>query len=103
MLGLGLIGCNKIIEVHTPVDQLVSSSIFQDSVTAQTAINGLYSAMYNSPGGTYSGFYKAPSSILPGESADELTPQTTSLDDFLIIAFCPVMPVSPSSGATPIT
>ena len=82
MVGLGLIGCDKIIEVHTPVDQLVSSTIFQDSVTAQTAINGLYSAMYNSPGGTYSGFYKANSSILPGESADELAPQTSSLDDF---------------------
>lgn len=44
-------GCEKLIEVDVPVNQLTSSNVYTDSVTAQATVNGMYSVMYNTTGG----------------------------------------------------
>ncbi|MEZ2444745.1 RagB/SusD family nutrient uptake outer membrane protein [Chitinophaga sp. RCC_12] len=39
--------CKKLIEIPSPSDQLTRGNVFNDSATAVSAINGLYSYMYN--------------------------------------------------------
>lgn len=51
LLMIGLNGCEKLIEVGVPVNQLTSSNVYTDSVTAQATVNGMYSVMYNTTGG----------------------------------------------------
>lgn len=46
-----LTGCEKLIEVDVPVNQLTTDAIYADSVTAQATVNGMYSVMYNTTGG----------------------------------------------------
>jgi hypothetical protein len=78
-----LSGCNKLIDVNLPVDKLVISSVFADSATAQAAMNGVYSQMYNvSNGSTGLSVFSSDISILPAESADELVPVQNTFDQF---------------------
>jgi hypothetical protein len=78
-----LSGCNKLIDVDLPVDKLVTSSVFADSATAQSAMNGVYSQMYNvSNGSTGASVFSSDISILPAESADELVPVQNTFDQF---------------------
>ena len=51
LTGVTLSGCEKLIEVDVPVNQLTSDAIYADSVTAQATVNGMYSVMYNTTGG----------------------------------------------------
>lgn len=51
LIGMMLSGCEKLIEVDVPVNQLTSDAIYADSVTAQATVNGMYSVMYNTTGG----------------------------------------------------
>jgi starch-binding outer membrane protein, SusD/RagB family len=51
MVAFCLTGCEKLIEVDVPVNQLTTGAIYSDSVTAQATVNGMYSAMYNTTGG----------------------------------------------------
>lgn len=51
LIGATFTGCEKLIEVDVPVNQLTSDAIYADSVTAQATVNGMYSVMYNTTGG----------------------------------------------------
>jgi hypothetical protein len=75
------LGCKKIISVGVPDSQLVSASMFQDSLTAQSAMGGLYSQMYNGSG-TGASFYSSPITVDPARSADEMIDVQTTTDDF---------------------
>jgi hypothetical protein len=61
------IGCKKMLEVDPAGSQLLSSSVFTDSVTVQSAIAGMYLNLNQS-----SSPYSAALSYLPGFSADEM-------------------------------
>ncbi len=59
----GLTGCKKLIEISAPENQLVTSSVFTDSMTAEAAVDGMYSKAANgypqSDMGTATTFYNA--------------------------------------------
>ena len=71
--------CNKLVDVKLPVDELVSSTVFADSATAVSTVNGMYSQLYNGDGNSIYGYRI---STLPAESADELMPVKNSFDQF---------------------
>ncbi len=77
-------GCTKMISIDPPVDQLPSSSIFSDSATAQAAVSGMYSFMYNGSTqlGQGSSIFNFRTTTLPARSADELMPVQSGLDNF---------------------
>ncbi len=66
LLGAGLLGCNKLITIGAPQDQLVTSSVFTDTVTVEAVVLGMYSKLANyNPGtdmGTATTLYNAMSS-----------------------------------------
>jgi starch-binding outer membrane protein, SusD/RagB family len=74
-------GCQKLINVKLPVDELTTPVIFTDSATAQAAVNGMYSQLYNGEG-TGTSFYSYRISLLPAESADEMVPVKNTFDYF---------------------
>lgn len=76
-----LCSCKKILEIDNPIDKLVTSSIFKDSTTAQAAVNGIYSQLYNGQG-TGTSFYSYHVSLLPAKSADEIVPVQNTFDNF---------------------
>ncbi|HEY4208443.1 MAG TPA: RagB/SusD family nutrient uptake outer membrane protein, partial [Puia sp.] len=53
--GMGLTGCNKLIEIGVPKDQLASNSIFTDTSTAEAAVAGMYSIFANGNPGLNTG------------------------------------------------
>src|SRR5688572_12451007 len=61
--------CNKLIEIGPPKDQLVSGSVFEDSLTAEAALTGMYAKIANMNPGT-----DLPSAVAMynGMSADEI-------------------------------
>lgn len=63
-----LTSCKKFIEIHPPVDQTISSTVFSDDEAAVTAINGLYSLMMIQ---NFS-FANSGITLYPALSADEL-------------------------------
>ena len=77
-------GCKKMLQINPPVDQLISSTVFSDSATAQSAVNGMYSDMYNSAAtpGMGSSIFSFRISTLPARSADELVSVQGTLDYF---------------------
>ncbi|MCD0490419.1 RagB/SusD family nutrient uptake outer membrane protein [Pedobacter sp. MC2016-14] len=73
--------CKKLITVPLPNNKLVSSTVFIDSATAQSAINGLYSKLYNGfMGGT--SYYSYNITLHPARLADELYSISSSADYF---------------------
>ena len=64
----GLTGCNKLIEIGPPQNQLVTGSVFTDTTTAESAILGLYSKLANGGPGQDMG---TATSLFNGLSADE--------------------------------
>ncbi|MBS1605473.1 MAG: RagB/SusD family nutrient uptake outer membrane protein [Bacteroidetes bacterium] len=66
--GLTLSGCNKLIEIGTPRNQLVTASVFTDTVTVESAVLGLYSKLANGSPGMDPG---TATSLYNGLSADE--------------------------------
>lgn len=74
-------GCKKLITASVPNNQLVSSSIFLDSITAQSAVNGLYSQFYNGAIGG-AGYYSYYITLDPARVADETYAVSSSIDDF---------------------
>jgi hypothetical protein len=88
-----LTGCTKLIEVKAPVDQLVTSTIFQDSATAHAAISGLYAELYNAINGNGAGsIFAYRITTLPARSADELTPLQNTFDNFYTNSLVPTDP-----------
>jgi len=80
----GLSACEKMVDVDPPVNQLVSASIFTDSLTAQAAMNGVYSLMYNGSGQLVQNVYSLNTTFLPAKSADEIYIPTSSSDEFIL-------------------
>jgi starch-binding outer membrane protein, SusD/RagB family len=66
--GVGLTGCNKLIEIGAPQNQLVTSSVFTDTATAESAVLGMYTKLANPSPGTDMG---TSTSLYNGLSADE--------------------------------
>jgi len=74
----GLSGCNKMISIGTPRNQLVSEAVFTDTATAEAAVLGVYSRVANSIIGSDIG---TATSLYNGLSADEGTYFTQGLYD----------------------
>jgi hypothetical protein len=78
-------GCKKLLEIETPSNQLESTTIYLDSVSAQATVNGLYTVMYNTTSGgtvvttTYGTFL----TTCPGRSADEIYAPAATTDEFV--------------------
>jgi len=68
MMLFTLNSCKKMLEVDPAGSQLLSSSVFTDSVTVQSAIAGMYLNLNQT-----SSPYSASLSYLPGFSSDEMT------------------------------
>lgn len=81
VLTLSLQACEKMIEVDVPANQLESSTMFLDSTTANTSLNGLYGIMYNGAAQLLPGFYGARITVLPARTADELLLRTNPGSD----------------------
>ncbi len=60
-------GCKKFIEIPPPNNSLVTATVFNNDQSAQSAVNGLYSSMYN-----YYNTYNGNLTYLPGMTADEI-------------------------------
>ena len=73
--------CKKLITAPLPNNLLVSSSVFLDAGTAQSAIHGLYSRFYNGYMGG-SGYYSYNITLHPARLADELYAVSNTLDNF---------------------
>ncbi|RXM63112.1 hypothetical protein BOQ60_17320 [Chryseobacterium sp. CH1] len=79
---LGLVSCEKFIEIDKPLDQLTTDEVFADSSTVESAILGLYVQQITS--GT-SSFLNGNVTIYPALSSDEIynTSTSASFDPFL--------------------
>jgi len=70
--------CKKLIEVNPSGSTLLTTSVFTDSVTTQSALAGLYIVF-----APWGGAYSSGISALPGFSADELQYVGTNFDPFI--------------------
>ncbi|WP_207423286.1 RagB/SusD family nutrient uptake outer membrane protein [Desertivirga brevis] len=75
--------CEKLLEVDVPVNQMVSESVYSDSLTALASLNGLYSYMYNGTGQLAQSYFSFNASLVPARSADELTYRSANTDEFV--------------------
>src|SRR5262245_19699967 len=66
-----------LTSIDPPVDQLDASNVFNDDVTANAAILGIYANLLSQTNGFATGDYSSVSA-LTGLSADELTNHSTS-------------------------
>ena len=81
LLAIGLASCKKLISVPIPDNELISSSVFLDSIPTQSAVNGMYSQFYNGPMGG-SGYYSYYITLDPARLADETYAVSSTVDDF---------------------
>ncbi|WP_158797157.1 RagB/SusD family nutrient uptake outer membrane protein [Pedobacter sp. L105] len=72
--------CKKLTEANPPGAQLVTTNVFKDSVTVQSAIAGMY--LVFAPTGTGSA-YRLTLSTLPAFSADEMQFVGNTFDTFI--------------------
>ena len=77
--GACLTGCNKLIEIGAPQNQLVTSSVFADTATAEAAVLGMYSKVANGFPGTDMG---TATTLFNGMSSDEGQYIYTFYDEF---------------------
>ncbi|TCD03145.1 RagB/SusD family nutrient uptake outer membrane protein [Pedobacter psychroterrae] len=73
--------CKKLITVPLPNNKLVSSTVFLDSATSQSAVYGLYSKFYNGFVGGI-GYYSYNITLHPARLADEMYPVSSTADNF---------------------
>jgi hypothetical protein len=66
------INCNKLVQVPEPISSVTSSQIFSTDATATSAMMGLYSTM-----STTKAFFNLAVTTYAGESADELSDETS--------------------------
>lgn len=95
LIAMLLNGCKKFLDVDVPKTQLVSSAVFTDDKTANSAVAGMYSYMYqlNSTLSSFAGWH---TTIYADISADGLTRPSFPSDPFLIN----VIPTDESNIAT---
>ena len=74
-------GCKKLLDVNPSTAQILSSDVFTDSLTTQSAIAGMYNAL--APQGQTTTPYRFTLSSLPGLSADEMQFIGTTYDTFI--------------------
>lgn len=79
MLMLSLAGCDKLIETPVPNNVLISTSIFTDSITAQSAVNGMYRKFYQNNGSSY---FDSNIQLDPARLADETYAVASASDNF---------------------
>jgi hypothetical protein len=72
---IAVIACKKFVEIAPPGTQVISSTVFQDSTTADAAIIGIYSKMMEANNLPMNGGY----SLYTGLSSDELQNTTTNV------------------------
>jgi len=67
-------GCEKLIEIDTPSNQLESRNVFTDSVTVQATMTGIYAVMYNTSntGSVIASTFGTYLTTFQARSADEL-------------------------------
>ncbi|MCC8426387.1 RagB/SusD family nutrient uptake outer membrane protein [Mucilaginibacter sp. UR6-11] len=70
--------CKKLIAIEPSGSKLLTTSVFTDSVTTQSALAGMYNVF-----APQSGAYRLTMSTLPGFSADELQYVGNSFDPFI--------------------
>jgi hypothetical protein len=77
-----LSNCKKFVEVDVPKTQIPSSLVFSDDKSANSAVAGMYSYMYqlNNANSTFGGWHLT---ICTALSADELTRPAVPSDQFL--------------------
>jgi hypothetical protein len=68
-LVIGLTGCDNVLDVDLPSNQLSSSTVYASDPTAQAAVNGIYQSL------VASAYYNELHTIL-GQTSDELIPRT---------------------------
>ena len=61
-------GCKKLIQVDLPINQLLTTSVFADSSTVESAVNGVYSQLSS----FNSAFLNGAVTLYPALSSDEL-------------------------------
>jgi hypothetical protein len=71
-----LSGCQKLVDNTPSIAQLQEKLVYQDSLTAASAVAGMYGEL------SYTGAYRSGLSTLPGLSADELDFVGNSYDAF---------------------
>lgn len=62
---MGLTGCDEILEVEIPIDQLASETVFVSDPTAEATVNGIYQSMVTGLS------YSSSLHYVPGETSDE--------------------------------
>lgn len=77
------VSCNKFVSTEVPRNQVAAATVFSDDVSANSAVAGLYSYMYqlNNASSTFGGLHMT---IYTGLSADELNRPNLPTDPFLI-------------------
>ena len=88
LFGAGLTGCKKLIEIGAPQNQLVTSSVFTDTVTVEAAVLGMYTKAANYNPGTDFG---TATTLYNGMSSDEGYYFPTYLDAFTQNALTPTV------------
>jgi len=71
-IALSTINCNKLVQVPEPINSVTLSQVFSSDATAEAAVLGIYNNM-----SITQGFFNVSMTTYPGESADELTDQTS--------------------------
>lgn len=76
------VGCKKFVATDIPKNQIAAATVFSDDVSANSAVAGLYSYMYqlNNASSTFGGLH---TTIYTGMSADELNRPNLPSDPFL--------------------
>ncbi|HTR29194.1 MAG TPA: RagB/SusD family nutrient uptake outer membrane protein [Puia sp.] len=82
-------GCNKLVTVPLPINRVTSAQTFSSDANATAAMLGIYEQMSLTPS-----FSSVETTVLAGESADELTdrsPGNMSQDQFLSNTLSPLV------------
>ncbi|KUJ61421.1 hypothetical protein AR687_13375 [Flavobacteriaceae bacterium CRH] len=66
---IGLTGCDDMLEVDIPINELSSETVYASDPTAEAAVNGIYQSMVTVS--YYNSLY-----IIPGQTSDELILKT---------------------------
>lgn len=64
---IGLTGCESLLEVELPSNDLSSTTVYESDPTAEAAVNGIYQSMVTST-------YYSSLHTIPGQTSDELLP-----------------------------
>lgn len=77
---LSLMGCEDFVEVDTPTHLVSSEVVFEDEITAQSAMTGIYNQLIRA---SFCGGWEDSVSVLAGLSSDNLIPLWETNVDYL--------------------